>query len=61
MIFTDPPYGIFQSTLLHEERHSDTRDVARCLFYFNPRSYMRSDVDYAIGTVHYHISIHAPT
>ena len=32
----------FQSTLLQEERHNLRKTIAGC-FYFNPRSYKRSD------------------
>ncbi len=34
---------VFQSTLLHEERHTSIKDVRVNDFNFNPRSYMRSD------------------
>ena len=52
---------IFQSTLLHEERrHSSV--IAYAPFDFNPRSYMRSDLNsFTQLNTEYSISIHAPT
>ena len=38
-------YALFQSTLLQEERHCSKGGLVYA-YYFNPRSYKRSDKDY---------------
>ena len=51
---------IFQSTLLQEERQCVPYKKHNC-FYFNPRSYKRSDLLESLGIEDNIISIHAPT
>ena len=50
----------FQSTLLQEERHNNWTSIKRH-FYFNPRSYKRSDTMESWRQMTKLISIHAPT
>ena len=54
--------GIFKSTLLQEERRSIFQGLCNYIFYFNPRSYKRSDLQLIFRELPLHtISIHAPT
>ena len=53
---------LFQSTLLQEERQSDFLKIWQIWFYFNPRSYKRSDHEFRSNNLQAEtISIHAPT
>ena len=53
--------GLFQSTLLHEERRFCSAAITQAK-NFNPRSYMRSDPKTAYeNEARLKISIHAPT
>ena len=52
--------GIFQSTLLQEERLK-LKYIQNGNSYFNPRSYKRSDYSGADVPAELYISIHAPT